>query len=121
MKPLPTGGRLVLARSATARQCQDNVDIGWIANTQAQSYVPILVSKIGTSALKSLESMEIQRNQSTENTGWRSPLPKSFSPSFADFTEQDLKETKKCTVFRRDLLPVPTFNSLRSISVTFVS
>ena len=49
------------------------------------------------------------------------PLPKSFSPSFADFTEQDLKETKKCPVFRRDLLPVPTFNSLRSIGVTFVS
>ncbi len=58
------------------------------------SHVPTLVSKFGTSALKSLESMEIKRHQSTENkAGEEGPLPKSFSPSFADFAEQDFQKT----------------------------
>jgi hypothetical protein len=88
-------------QNATAVSCSYFSSSHWLFDSivlilRPQSRVPTLVSKFGISALKSLESMEIKRHQSTENkAGEEGPLPKSFSPSFADFFRTRLPENQK--------------------------
>ena len=59
------------------------------------SHVPIPASKFGTSALSHWNQWKFSATKVLRIRGReQGPIPKSFSPSFADFAEQDFQKTR---------------------------
>ena len=81
-----------------------------------------LSQKLGHQPLSHWNQWKFSVTKVLRILGWRrGSASKVVLPERRGFCRTRLPENQKCPVFRRDLLPAPTFNSFRSIGVTFVS